>query len=113
MKRRPTFFVYMLELGNGNLYTGYTRDLQARYLQHARGRGGRYTRSFPPVRIAQCWNTYGSRAAAMKVEALIKSCDRRQKQRLVAEPRLLGQLLLRRGGPRLRLDPFDFGAAAP
>ena len=106
MKRKPTFCVYMLLLSNGNLYTGYTRDLPSRYRRHGRGKGGRYTRSFRPVRIAQCWHTYGSRACAMKVEAFIKSCTRGQKERLVAEPQLLPALLGRRGGRRLRLEPF-------
>jgi putative endonuclease len=106
MKRRATFCVYMLLLNNGNLYTGYTRDLRSRYLQHGRGHGGHYTRSFRPVKIAQCWNTYGTRASAMKVEAFIKACSRKQKERFIAEPLLLPELLRRRRGSRMRLEPF-------
>lgn len=104
--RRPTFCVYMLLLRNGNLYTGHTRDLRSRFLRHDRGSGGRYTRSFPPVRIAQCWHTFGTRSAAMRVEAFVKSCTRKQKERLVAEPLLLPQLMRRRRGARMRLEPF-------
>jgi putative endonuclease len=106
MKRKATFCVYMLLLSNGNVYTGYTRDLRSRYLEHGRGRGGRYTRSFRPVKILQCWHTYGTRASAMKVEAFIKTCSRREKDRLIAEPVLLPQLLRRRRGHRIRLEPF-------
>jgi len=107
MKRKPTFCVYMLLLTNGNLYTGYTRDLRSRYLRHGRGEGGRYTRSFRPLRVAQCWHTYGTRASAMKVEAFIKACGRKDKERLIAQPELLSGLLQRRRGARLHLEPFE------
>lgn len=106
MKRKPTYCVYMLWLSNGHLYTGYTRDLGARVRRHGRGEGGSTTRSFRPLAIAQCWHTYGTRASAMRVEAFIKGCGRKVKERLVTEPRLLPSLLRRRRGSRIRLEPF-------
>lgn len=105
MKRKPTYCVYMLWLSNGHLYTGYTRDLRARLRRHGRGEGGSTTRSFRPLAIAQCWHTYGTRGSAMRVEAFIKGCSRKVKERLVSEPTLLPALLRRRRGSRIRLEP--------
>ena len=37
--------IYILECGDGTLYTGITDDLQRRLKAHASGRGAKYTRS--------------------------------------------------------------------
>ena len=66
------FFVYILKCSNGSLYTGYTTDIKRRYQEHLSGSAKcKYTRSFPPVRIAACWKleTVGS-PLAIKVESL-------------------------------------------
>ena len=44
-------FTYLLECSDGTYYAGSTRDLDARLMQHASGRGGAYTSKRLPVRL--------------------------------------------------------------
>lgn len=43
--------MYMIECVDGSIYTGITVDVDARYQAHLNGKGARYTRSHPPMRI--------------------------------------------------------------
>jgi putative endonuclease len=95
--------VYLLVLSNGSYYAGYARDIRQRYRRHREGTASRLTRSFPPVRLAQCWKVRGGRSRAQQVEAFLKSCNRADKQRLVGDPQLLGLWLRQRR--RLRIQP--------
>ena len=45
-------YTYMLECRDGSLYVGWTDDLEKRIRTHQAGRGGKYTRSCLPVRLA-------------------------------------------------------------
>ena len=47
---RP-WFLYLLLCRNGSLYAGISNDVEARYRAHAAGRGARYTRANPPLRL--------------------------------------------------------------
>jgi len=55
--------VYLIECRNGAWYAGITNDLDARYAAHVAGKGARYTRANPPVRLL------GSRPFADRSEA--------------------------------------------
>jgi len=86
------FWVYILLCDNGSYYTGYTDDLQKRYQSHVEGTGKcKYTRSFKPVRIAQCWRIEGDKAFAMKLERDIKKLSRDKKLDLISQPSLLSE----------------------
>ncbi len=98
--KKPFSWIYILELENGYLYTGYTEDLAERYRKHIAGRAAKYTRSFKPAKIAQCWRLYDTRATAMKVEALIKQIKRKDKEILIENPEKLKNLIL----DKLNLD---------
>jgi putative endonuclease len=100
-------------LSNGSYYAGYARDVLQRYQRHLAGTGSRLTRSFPPVRLAQCWRVSGGRSQAQRVEAFLKSCNREEKQRLVSDPRLLALWLRQRRRLRIRPRPCLFGAELP
>jgi putative endonuclease len=85
--RTDCFWIYILECDDGSYYTGYTADLARRYRLHVEGKAGaRYTRSHPPVRIAQCWRLFENVGTALKVEKLVKRRSRTAKARLVARP---------------------------
>ena len=43
--------VYILECGDGTLYTGITDDLQRRIKAHAEGKGAKYTRGRAPLTL--------------------------------------------------------------
>ena len=81
MGRRHT--VYVLECGDGSYYTGYTTDLDRRVEEHRDGDGAKYTRGRGPFRVVHR-ERFGSRGAALRREAAIKSLARREKERLVA-----------------------------
>ncbi len=85
------FWVYLIECENGSFYAGYARDPAARYAQHARGAGARYTRSFKPVRLAACWGV-PTRSAALKLERLLKRCTHARKAALAQNPAALAPL---------------------
>lgn len=78
-----SYVVYILECRNNRFYTGYTVDLQARFEHHVNGTGKcKFTRSFPPIRIAASW-TFPSKSQALKVEHAIKRLSKARKQALI------------------------------
>ncbi|MDP3706281.1 MAG: GIY-YIG nuclease family protein [Legionellaceae bacterium] len=86
----PVYWVYILHCENNTYYTGYTIDLQKRYQSHVDGSGKcKYTRSFKPTHIAQCWQIKGDKALAMQVERYIKTLSRAEKERIIACPTAL------------------------
>ena len=88
------YWVYILECNNGAYYTGYTTDLIRRYREHMNGTAKcKYTRSFRPLCIAQCWQILGNRATAMRIEKRIKKMDRKKKQQLIWNPSILASII--------------------
>jgi putative endonuclease len=74
------YYVYILECCDGSYYTGYTTDLQRRYRQHQSGQARcRYTRSFPPKRIAAYW-LFDTKSDALVVEHQIKKMSKQEKK---------------------------------
>ena len=60
-----TWFVYAIECADGSLYIGQTENLRQRWLQHSSSKGGRWTKSHPPQRVAY-WERQSSRQAAVE-----------------------------------------------
>ena len=72
--------VYMLECGDGSIYTGYTTDVSRRVAQHRRGAGARYTRGRGPLRLVYVrWFT--SQTAAQRHEYAMKQLPAAEKRR--------------------------------
>lgn len=72
------WFLYLLECANGTYYAGITTDVAARFLAHQQGKGARYTRANPPIRIlAQA--VYADRSEASKAEWALKQLPREAK----------------------------------
>ncbi len=44
-------FTYILECSDGSYYTGSTKDLERRLLQHQAGEGAKHTRNHLPVKL--------------------------------------------------------------
>jgi len=88
---RP-WFVYLIECTDGSLYTGIAVDVEARYAAHATGKGARYTRSHPPLRLL-AREAHPDRSSALKAEHRIK-------QLTPAEKRAYAAQLNRAGGQR-------------
>lgn len=76
--------VYMLECGDGSLYTGITDDFQRRYKMHAEGKGAKYTRGRGPL-VPRFQEVCEDHSAALKREIAIKRLSRAEKLRLCEE----------------------------
>lgn len=84
------YWVYILHCDNDTYYTGYTNDLTKRYQSHLDGTGRcKYTRSFKPLTIAQCWKINGDKSFSMKIERMIKRLSRAEKEKCIANPESL------------------------
>jgi putative endonuclease len=70
--------VYLIECRNGAWYAGITNDLPARYAAHVAGKGARYTRANPPVRLLGS-RAFADRSAASKAEWAVKRLPRARK----------------------------------
>jgi putative endonuclease len=77
------WIVYLIECAGERLYAGITNDLPARFAAHCAGRGARFTRAFPPVRIVAA-ATLPSRSHALKAEHALKRRPRADKLRFLA-----------------------------
>lgn len=82
------YWVYILLCRNKAYYTGYTIDLEKRFEEHKNGTASKYTRSFKPVKIAQCWQM-DDKSMAMRTECWIKKLSRHDKEAIILKPELL------------------------
>ncbi len=74
--------VYILQCGDGSLYTGIARDVQARLNCHQSGKGAKYTRGRGPLNLVYTENCPG-KSAALKRELAIKALSREEKLKLI------------------------------
>jgi putative endonuclease len=72
------WYLYLIECRDGSLYAGITNNLTARYQAHLEGRGARYTRSHPPLRLIGA-RPYANRATASRAEWEIKQLPKHKK----------------------------------
>ena len=73
-----SWVLYLLECNNGAYYTGITNDLPARFASHLSGKGARYTRANPPIKIIAS-KLYADRSTASTAEARLKALPRSKK----------------------------------
>jgi predicted GIY-YIG superfamily endonuclease len=74
--------VYIVECGDGSLYTGITNDLPRRLALHNAGRAARYTRTRLPVAIVY-QERCPDRSSALKREYAVKALAREEKLALI------------------------------
>jgi predicted GIY-YIG superfamily endonuclease len=74
--------VYILRCGDGSLYTGIAKDVQARIKQHSEGRGAAYTRTRLPVVLLYQQNCLTHSQALIR-EAQIKAMPRSKKEEII------------------------------
>lgn len=77
------WWVYILLCEDNAYYVGLTHDLDRRWQEHLTGRGGHYTRTNRPVRMAFA-EPHPTRAAAERRERQLKGWTRRKKEALIA-----------------------------
>lgn len=71
MQTRRDWFVYLLECTDGSIYTGIALDVEARFTAHCEGKGARYTRAHPPLRVLASV-AHPDRSSAAQAEYRIK-----------------------------------------
>ena len=80
-------YTYILRCADGTLYTGWTNCLERRLAAHNAGRGGKYTRSRLPATLVY-YETYPTKAEAMRREWAIKQLSRAEKLALIQTNRI-------------------------
>ncbi|KDR94356.1 putative endonuclease [Peptoclostridium litorale DSM 5388] len=75
-------YTYMLRCSDNTLYTGWTKDIERRLLEHNRGKASKYTRVRLPVELAYL-EEYESDSDARKREVQIKKLTRAKKLSLI------------------------------
>lgn len=81
-KGKREWSVYVLRCGDGSLYTGIAKDVQARFLKHQNGRGAAYTRSHLPIELVYQEHRF-TRSKALIREAQLKRLPRHKKELLL------------------------------
>lgn len=76
--------VYILECGDGTLYTGITDDLERRLKAHESGRGAKYTRGRGPL-ILRYQEKQPDKSAALKREWTLKRLRKSEKLAIIHE----------------------------
>lgn len=76
------WWLYLIECRNGHYYAGISTDVAARYAAHLAGKGARYTRANPPVRLVGS-RAYPDRSSAARAEAQIRKLKRDDKLRFI------------------------------
>lgn len=75
-------YTYILECGDGSLYTGWTNSIEKRLEAHRGGNGAKYTRGRGPIRLVFL-EVYDTKSEAMHREASIKKLTRIEKMALI------------------------------
>lgn len=103
------WFLYLIECRDGSIYTGVSVDVEARYAAHAAGRGARYTRSHPPLRLLGSV-AYPDRSSAQKAEHEVKQLSPGAKRAFAGGERSPESLLQVAPGLSIPLDEIELYA---
>lgn len=82
---QPNWWVYILQCGDGTLYTGIATDVEERLAKHQAGKGAKYTRGRGPLEVVYR-EAVGGRGDAVRRESAIKQLSRGEKMRLIRNP---------------------------
>ncbi|MFW5953425.1 MAG: GIY-YIG nuclease family protein [Candidatus Natronoplasma sp.] len=77
------WYLYILRLSDGSLYTGITKDIERRIKQHEEGKGSKYVRSRLPCNLVYI-EEMENRSEALRREAEIKKWSKKKKEELVS-----------------------------
>lgn len=82
------YYTYIIECkdtskaGATCYYTGYSNDPWKRFEAHKAGKGAKYTKSHPPIKLVYI-ERHKTKGAAMRKELMIKRLSRLQKTELI------------------------------
>jgi putative endonuclease len=69
------WWLYLLACRDGRTYAGIATDVAARFATHSSGKGAKFTRANPPLRVLGA-QAFAGRSEALKAEAALKKLDR-------------------------------------
>lgn len=76
------WYLYILQCGDGSLYTGITTDVEKRLEAHRSGKGAKYTRGRSPLEL-KYREACGTHSDALKRELEVKRLSREEKLALI------------------------------
>ena len=85
--RTVRWSLYVAECSDGSLYTGITKDVEARIAAHNAGKGAKYTATRTPVRLLFQESQAGY-SAALRREYQVKSLPKERKIRFIEGEKL-------------------------
>lgn len=85
------WWLYMVRMADGRLYTGISTDVARRFSQHVSGKGARALRGKGP--LALVWQQdVESHSVALKLEYRLKRWRKARKEALINSPTLFAEL---------------------
>lgn len=72
------WWLYLLVCRDGRTYAGIATDVAARFAAHSSGKGAKFTRANPPLRVLGA-QSFASKSEALKAEAALKKLARAEK----------------------------------
>ena len=89
----PAWYVYIVRCADNTLYTGITTDIRRRLDEHngMNNRGAKFTRTRRPVALVHM-ESYPTRSKAYQREWRIKRLSKAEKEVLVANGEIAGNL---------------------
>ena len=81
-KYKDTWFVYIVKCSDESLYTGITKDIKKRIIDHNNKKGAKYTRSRLPVLLVY-QEKHDLKSEASRRELSIKQLTKTQKLILI------------------------------
>ena len=85
--------VYLIRCGDNSLYAGIALDVDRRLEEHREGkRGAKYLRGRGPLELVMS-REVGGKSTALKVELRVKKLSRKAKERMVADPVKVDELV--------------------
>jgi putative endonuclease len=81
--RKAPWSLYILECGDGSLYTGISNNVEKRLTSHQSGKGAKYTRTHQPVKLMYV-EKCGRQGKAMSREREVKRFPKKKKLNLIA-----------------------------
>jgi len=73
-----SWWLYLLLCRDGRTYAGISTDVIARFAAHSSGKGAKFTRSNPPVRVLGA-QAFATKSEALRAEAALRKLDRTEK----------------------------------
>ena len=88
------YTTYIIRCTNGSLYTGITNNLERRMKEHQKKglKSAKYTRSHTFQKL-ECVFESCNRSQASKLEFFIKRLSKKEKEKLILNPKLLDSYL--------------------